>query len=184
MSRGFTLTEVLVVITIFLLVLGAVYSSYLLSQKAFKEGEVAAELTQNSRVILERITREVRQAREIVTELSSSKENATSTLEFEDGNIQERYHYIHYFQENTEIKREVKRYYFSGDPNTFVTFNATPPPGEELLFIVTQEPQIIGEFVKELKIWASGIRIIDIFITLEKGEKQVDFSTKIFGRNL
>jgi len=180
MKNGFVLTELLITITIFILILGVVYSGYLLSQRGYREGEKAAEITQNSRVILERIIREVRQAREIISDLEGAKENAISSLEFEDGHIEGRYYYIKYFIENGDVKREVKRYYFPDDPETFVIWNA----GEGLEFTVTEESQIIGEFVKDLKFWTSEIGIIDVFITLEKLGKQIDFSTKISGRNL
>lgn len=179
-KTGFTLTELLVTITIFVLVLGGVYSSYVLSQRAFLEGERAAELTQNGRVFLERLTREVRQAREITGELPETKQTATSTIEFEDGNRQERYHYIRYFQADGETKREVKRYYFPEDPNTFVVWDA----GENLEFVITEEPQTVGEFAQDLKFWSPEIAVVDVFLVLKKADKEISFSTRIFGRNL
>ena len=181
---GFTLTEILVTVTLFVLILGAVFSSYLLSQRGYLEGERSSELAQNGRVILERTTREIRQARGTVTELPVDLASATSTIEFEDGNISERYHYIHYFKDNSEVKREVKRYYFSEDPNTFVIWSATPPPGEHLVSTVTQPAQTVGEFVQDLNFWSSQIAVVNVLVNLEKQGKLVDFSTRIFGRNL
>ena len=66
---GLTLTELLVTITIFILITVIIYSTHILSQQSYREGEKAAEITQNGRVVLERVTREIRQAKEIVTEL-------------------------------------------------------------------------------------------------------------------
>ena len=182
--KGFTLTEVLVSIVIFVLVVGAIYTVYVLSQKAYQVGEISAELTQNSRVILERMTREIRQSREIVADLPSSADDALNYIEFEDGHRSDRYHYIRYFQDGHEIKRELKAYYFSGDENVFVPWNATPPSGESLEEKTIEETRIIGEFVNDLKLWALEARTVNVFIEMEKGGQQINLSTAIFGRNL
>lgn len=87
MNRGFTLTEMVVAITIFVLILVTVYSSYTLSHRAYREGERAAEITQNGRVILERVVREIRQAKAIAMELSEERAGATSTIIFQDGHL-------------------------------------------------------------------------------------------------
>lgn len=182
--KGFTLTEVLVSIVIFLLVMGAIYAGYSLSQRAYLAGEVSAELTQNSRVILERMTRELRQSREIVTDLPVSMADAFNYIEFEDGHYPERYHYILYFQDGNEIKRELKSYYFSGDESVLVPWNAIPPSGEYLGEKIIEPARIIGEFAGDLKLWAPEIRKLNIFIRMDKNDKQIDLSTSVFGRNL
>jgi len=188
-SSGFTLSELLVSIVFVFLVLGAIYSSYILHQKASTEGESAIEILQNGRVVLERMAREIRQAKDMVTDLPVAKEGAVSSIEFEDGHDSSYIHYIRYFDDSTDktIKREVIGYYYSlsGDPNdtsTYVLWNAAPPPGESLATTSVESPRIIGEYVSVLEFW--GSRVIDIFVELEKGNKKIDFSTKIFGRNL
>jgi len=182
--KSFTLVEILIVIVTLFLVVGVIYAGYILSQRAYEEGEISAELTQNARVILERMTREIRQAREIVTELPVSMADALNHIEFEDGHSAERYHYIHYFQEDGELKREVKAYYFVGNEGTFVPWNAVPPLGGEIAEAVIEEAKTVGEFIVDLKLWTSEIRMIDIFIALEEGKKQANLLTSIFGRNL
>lgn len=181
-SKGFTLAEFLVIIFILTLIIRIVYSGYLLSRKSYLEGEKMAETTQNGRVILERIIREVRQAREIVTELSETKSEATNTIEFEDGHISGSYYYIRYFKEEDEIKREVINYYFSGDPSTFVPWDANPPGGQTLGTTTHETVKIIGEHVSDLGFWGSEIIYIDL--ALEKGGKILNLETKVFGRNL
>jgi len=182
--KGFTLVEVLIVLVILVLVTGVIYAGYVLSQRAYIQGEISAELTQNARVVLERMTREIRQAREVVTDLPSSAEEALNHIEFEDGHGSDRYYYIRYFQADNELKREMVAYYFSGDDTVFVPRNAIPPPGESLEEALIEEARTIGEFVKELKVWSPETKIINIFINLEKGGKELDFSTSVSGRNL
>jgi len=188
MKNGFTLTEALVTIVIFVLVIGAIYEAYILNQRASREGEALAELTQNGRVILERMTREIRQAKEIVTDLPSTSTEATSTVEFEDGHDTSYIHYIRYFKDDDDktVKREVIGYYFSpsGNPNdtsTYVTWDATSS-GETLATTTIESPQIIGEWVSDLKIWKSTT--INISLILKKEEKILNLETKIYGRNL
>ena len=180
-QKGFTLTEMTIVIAIFSLVIAAVYLIFILNQRVYLAGEEMAEITQNGRVILERMTREIRQAKEIVTELSDDESGASSVIEFEDGHTTDRYFYIYYYQENGEVKREVKRYYFPSDLGTFLPWNATSP-SETLTAVIIEEPVIVGEYVTNLKFW--GSYTVNIFITLTKNNQEIDLSTKVFGRNL
>ena len=179
---SFTLIETLVTVAILSLAIGAIYGAYTLSQKAYQKGEALGEITQNGRVVLERITREVRQAREIVTELAEEESEATSAIMFEDGHISESYNHIRYFKEDNFIKREVVGFYFSGDVDeTLVPWDADPPEGQTLESKILEEAQVIGEYATELKFF--GSEIVQIVLTLEKKNTQVKLSTEVFGRN-
>ncbi len=180
-QKGFTLTEMTVVIVIFGLIITTVYSIYALSQRVYRTGGEMAEITQNGRVILERMAREIRQAREVVTELSDDESEASSVIEFEDGHVAARYYYIYYYQEGDKVKREVRIYFFPSDPGIFLPWNATSPT-ETLNVDIIEGPVIIGEYVTNLKFWES--QTINIFTTLVKNNQEIDLSTKIFGRNL
>lgn len=179
---GFTLTEVLVTIAVFVLVIGAIYSVNLFNQKAYLEGEIAVEITQNGRVILERMTREIRQAKEIAPALPVERVNATDEIIFEDGHIETPYHYIHYFKSNDEVKREVIGYYVSGDPDqTLVAWkDATPPLDQKTL--PNGEAKVVGEWVDNLEFW--GGDLVEIALTLKNGDRIINFKNKVFGRNL
>ncbi len=182
-DAGFTLTETIVAITIFVLLVVAIFSAQALSHRAYQEGETAAELMQNGRVILERATREIRQAREMVTVLDKEEARAINTIMFEDGRGPGRYRYVRYFQEGNLVKREIIGFYFSGDPvKTLVPWNARPPAGQILKSRILEGPQTIGEYVANLKFW--GPRIINIALTMEKRNKILELRTKVFGRNL
>ena len=181
-NSGFTSAELLISISIFLIIITVVYLYYDLSQKAYREGEKSAEITQNGRVILERLTREIRQAKEIVTELSSTSTSATSTIEFEDGHATTSYRYIVYYKENNNIERKVIGYYFSGDTEqSFQPWDAVPPAGQTLKIKILEEPQVVGEWVSNLGFW--GAKVINISLNLEKKGKTLYLETEIFGRN-
>lgn len=179
---GFTLIEVSVTMAILSLVLGSIYGVYNLSQKAYTIEENMVEITQNGRVVFERLSREIRQAVEIVTELQNEEASATSTIMFEDGHITEPYNYIRYFQDGSLIKREVIGFYFSGDSEeTLVPLDAVPPPSQTLMVKTIQEVQTIGEYAAQLKFWGSGV--VSIVLELNKKENNLRLKTSIFGRN-
>ena len=181
-QKGFTLSELLVVIAIILIVTAAVSMAYTLSQKAYRESEKSAEITQNGRVIAERMTREIRQAKEIVGDFPNEREGATSTITFEDGHISDPYHYIHYFKTDSDIKREVIGYYFSGDTEqTLQPWDAVPPEGQTLESKTIQTPVVIGEWVDNLELW--GSETINITLNLKKKDKTLNLETKIHPRN-
>lgn len=186
--KGFTLTELLVTVAILVILIGAVYLSYNLSQKAYSESERAAEIIQNGRVVLERIVREIRQAKEIVTELSDEKTEAVNLIEFQDGHEPSYIHYLRYYLDTDQtIKREDVAYYFSdsGDPassTTYIVWDAIPPGGEELASTTLQGPEVIGEYISDLGFW--GSKNINIFLILEKKDKTINLESGVFGRNL
>ncbi|MBZ9572721.1 prepilin-type N-terminal cleavage/methylation domain-containing protein [Patescibacteria group bacterium] len=183
MRIGFTLIEVLITVIIFLLVSVAIFNIYIVGQKFYQGGEIRAELLQNGRVVLERMTREIRQAREIVTELSEQESGATSTILFEDGHSTTTYRYICYFRDDDLVKKEVNGYYFSDDPSqTLVSWDSNPPEGQTLETKILEEPKIIGEYIIDLKFW--GSKVIHTVLTLQNRAEVLELRTKVFARNL
>ncbi len=255
---GFTLTELLITITVMSLVIGVVYGAYILSQRAYRAGGISAEILQNGRVILERMSREIRQAREIVTDLPEGRVDPSDEIIFQDGHllaifeeglsqgggvetitlefsasteddyyedmfikitggtgigqirkiidyngttkiatirsdwetvpvigssyqIDSSYSYIRYFKDITDIKRQIIIYYFSGDPDIYVPWNAMPPDGQTLMSQILED-QLIAEYVTNLELW--GLKPINIAATLEKDNKRIDLETTIFERNI
>ncbi len=86
-TKGFTLTELLLVISFILIITSIISGINLLSQRAYRDGEVMAEITQNGRVILERMAREIRQTREIITELPEEDIDPLEEIIFQDGHL-------------------------------------------------------------------------------------------------
>lgn len=86
-QAGFTLSEMIIAISIFVLIIIVVYSVYILGQRGYQRGEEAAEVIQNGRVILERISREIRQAKEIITEIPAERVSPPAEIKFHDGHL-------------------------------------------------------------------------------------------------
>jgi len=179
--KGYTLTELLVALAVFILVAAGIFSFLVAAQRFYSEGEDIGEVNRSGRMITKKITKEFRQAREIVTELPAASSTAAEDLEFEDGRREESYYYIHYFKEGGEVKREVLRYYFPSDPEEFLPWDATSSE-EELATTVVEGPIIAGRYVSDLKFW--GEPVLNISVSLQKEGKEADFQTKVFGRNL
>jgi prepilin-type N-terminal cleavage/methylation domain-containing protein len=182
-DKGFVLTELLVTITILVLISASVYEGFVLTQRAYKESELSAEITQNGRVITERMTRDIRQARKIAGDLPEEKDYALDEITFEDGHVSEQYHYVRYFKSNDKINKEVTGYYFSGDAlQTLMPYNAVPPVGQTLLTKTLEQSRTIGEYVSDLKIWK--MEGINISLSLEKKDRALYLETKVLGRNI
>ncbi len=194
---GFTLVEILVAMAVFVIAVVLIFSIYFVSQKFYQKTETKAELLQNARVILERITRELRQTQSIVTVLPQTPDNPSSPpaneIEFQDGHIPSpyaslgsEYYYTRYYISTTgEINRQYKVYCFDDCQTCSAYFkwndtqiiDGVPTIAHGCLL----EDRIIGEFVKEIKIWGAGV--INIYLKLEKLNEQIYFQTNVFGRN-
>ncbi|MFA5743053.1 MAG: prepilin-type N-terminal cleavage/methylation domain-containing protein [Candidatus Paceibacterota bacterium] len=86
-TAGFTLLETVVVISIFTIAISAIFSVEFYGHKLFLQQQDLAEVTQNGRVIMERFTREIRQAKKIVNVITEQESTAPSQIEFQDGHI-------------------------------------------------------------------------------------------------
>ncbi len=87
--KGFTLIELLIVIIISMLVIVITLSTILLGSRVYSDREKSTELLQNGRVLLDVVSREVRQAKRIITTLPEEKEDAVDELVFQDGHLSE-----------------------------------------------------------------------------------------------
>ena len=87
---GFTLTELLVAISITLLLVGTLYTVYTISQSSFKYGLTKIELIQNAKIGLERISRELRETNQITTVLPTTGDDPenppVNEIAFQDAN--------------------------------------------------------------------------------------------------
>lgn len=198
LKLGFTLLEILIALAIFFIVLTVIFSSQVLGYQKHKKSENKAELVQNARIIIERIVREIRQAKKIVNELPDDESSAVDSIIFQDGHDTSNIHYIRYFQEGNEIKRMVVAYYFLTNPNVYVSWdtkdeNGNPPGGPDdcefdecsncpLTCKILEEPRTIAEYINFFRIWDSPL--VNISISLEKATENFYIQTKVYARNL
>ncbi len=70
-TRGFTLVEILVVLAVFGIIMGAVYSLYITNQRAAYTSDETVEVQQNLRIAMDTITKDLRMAGVLVDPLAA-----------------------------------------------------------------------------------------------------------------
>lgn len=180
--KGFTLTELLIAVIIGLLITIMISSIFLLNQRVIRKNNTKSELTQNARITIDLMSREIRQAKEIVTVLPADDTNPPlpSELQFEDGHVTSHIQYIKYELSGNQLLRKVIVYYFDSDPGNYVDWDdvdAFGAPDEEIL-----ETKIIGENFSNIDFYGNGN--IHINLQLENNNEQIEMQTTINPRNI
>jgi len=190
-STGFTLVEIIITLTVSIVIFILITSVYGLSQKSYSQTDTKAEITQNGRVILDRMIREIRQTPDIITELpanSNDPDLLPSEIMFQDGHDISQIRYIRYFLESSSssipvIKRQIIIYYFPIEPDYYVHIYDTDkeephgPPTSQIL-----EEKVIGEYIDDIEFW--GTNLLNINLYLSKNNQSVIINTAVYGRNL
>lgn len=181
LKKGFTLVEILTVVFLSVIIVAAGYSLYSMSYQSFKKNTASAELAQNARIALERMTRDIRQATDIVTDLGA----VSAEIEFQDGHTTTPIQYIDYKLVGSELQFTPVHYAFPSDPNTWVKHDElingslperiTPPP--EI------PPEIKAQKITVLEFWGTK-PTINISLTVSDGKTSYQFETSSYGRNL
>lgn len=195
-QKGFTFVEVLITLSIVIFVFSACFTLYFLAQRFYQRAEERAEILQNGRVILERLSREIRQATEIITPLPQLPDlpgNPPSpSIEFEDGHtpspyqaLLSDYYYIRYYLDDSEVFRQYRVYCFEDCAvcSSFVRWNDFRLEDETQVYpqACNLEEKVIGEYVSDLSFW--GANTIQIGLSLIKKGENIDLATQITGRN-
>lgn len=185
-KKGFTLVEIIIVMTISVIIFGLITSVYIISQKAYSETDTKAEITQNGRVILDRMIREIRQTPDIITQIppdTSEPSLLPSEIKFQDGHNTNQVRYIRYFLDGTDVKRQEIVYYFPSAPDYYVHSYDTdkdPPHNPPIEQVV--EEKVIGEYTEDLEFW--GDNLININLYLYKDGYSSIINTAVYGRNM
>lgn len=184
-NKGFTLIELIVSIAISVIVIVAVFALYFISQKSYTTASLEAELAQNGRIIMDRISRELRQAEEIVTRLPINDGDPNNPpkneLMFQNGHTPDPVQYIRYYQNSGELHRELSHYYFLSNPNQWVKWNSLDENGNAPLRTV-DEDRIKAEYVESISFY--GDSLVTINLKTAKNGQTYSLQTKIRGRNL
>jgi len=184
-SQGFTLIEIIISLSLFVILMLLVNTMYDLSQTTYNKNSDTAELTQNVRVTLDRLSRELRQSEIIVTALPPTNTDANnppaSQIFFQDGHDTSQITYILYQLNGTYLERTQKAYYFSSAPSSYVTYNSLDQnnnPPQELII----SNQVVGEYFKQLQFWGSS-GLVNISIQLLKNKNSFNLNASVYSRN-
>lgn len=183
---GFTLVELMVAVTISSILVGATISIYSLFRRAIELDSERAQIAQNGRVAMDRLSREIRQSPDIVTNIPAIPVNLddisanSPEIEFENGHIPD-LTYHRYYISNNVLELDTKEYYFSGDPSTRVKAIATPPFGQSLVSHVIST-QDIAERVQNIYFYGDD-EIEIILQTMDTNNQTNQLRTLITRRN-
>lgn len=180
-ENGFTLAEVLVVISIFCILIVLIFSIYILCQRAYYVGDAKAEIDQNGRIAFDRLSREIRQAKEIVTEMTETDSNPANEIMFEDGHNTGEINYIRYYLNGSDLYRQVIYYYFDVAPTAHVSWNSEDQSGDPPSSSIS-ENKLIAEYFQTLEFYQPNA--INVYAELLKNTHYLYITTKVFGRNL
>ena len=142
-----------------------------------------ANSAQNARVLLDRISRELRQAKDVVTQIPANEDDESiqqpHLIEFEDGHAND-LTYRRYYLEGTTLKLDVKEYYMASDPSTRVKWDTTNNGTPAVSSVISSVD--VAEMVQSLRFY--GGNTIQIVIQTGDGTApNVTMQTSIQGRN-
>jgi len=184
-KSGFTLIEILVALAISALLVGSIYGLYVSTSRYYFKNIAQAELTQNGRIALERISRDLRQATRIITPLPPNESDPlnppSSEILFQDGHDTSQISYIRYQLNGNSLKRQKIHYYFALTPNVWVQWNTQDQNGN-LPQENIDEDVVKADKLSSLKFYGSKNIFIDL--TVADNERQFGFKTLVFIRNI
>lgn len=184
-QKGFTMVEIMVSLSLFVAVIFLTGSMFSLSQKSYSTGSNESELSQNVRVALDRMSREIRQSVKIITTLPATGTDPlnppSNEIFFQDGHNVDEITYIRYYLNGPDLMRAHEAYYFPADPGVYVIWDSLNEFGETPTQTVLED-RIIGEYFNNVGFWGDQ-GLIHMQADLEKNNKQLQINTSIFSRN-
>ena len=183
--KAFTLVELLVAIIVSSILITSTASIYSVFKRSMIRDQQKVDLSQNARIILDRLSRELRQANTIQTSFptnASDQEIAQPhEVEYESGHSIDKDYYRFYLV-GTVLKMDSIEYYFSYDPEHRARWNDIGNGGEEPIkrVISTQD---IADNVSEFNIYQDGIMTLEVKTSDGQGQDYV-LRTKIEPRNI
>lgn len=183
-SSGFSLMETVVVLGISVLLLIVLYDVFFISHSSFTIGDRRLELIQNGRIVLDRLSREIRQSIEVVTPLPATKTDPSfpppAEILFQDGHGLTNVQYLRYYLNGQMLMRQRVVYFFSQEPNTYVYWNAHDNFGNLPQSQAIEEREI-AEYFSALQFYGQGLIYVDVY--LQKQESALHLYSAIWGRN-
>jgi hypothetical protein len=176
---AFSLIEVMVAMFIGVLVVEAAYLFFPLGNKIAREGEVLDEITQDARIVLNRLKRELRQSPLIITILPADQDSGVDLIELEDGFPEDTDvtpHYIRYSRTDGVIIRTKLHYENESSPGTVVTYD--DPSATEIV----EHTEDIAANAEELKIYSLN-NLIKIYIKMSKRDQDIALISTTFPRS-
>lgn len=183
-KKAFTLIELIVAIGMALIVVSAAISMTILTKRQIAIGSDKLETVQNARSIMDRLSRDLRQAKEVVTSLNDVNNGgiAKNEIEFENGHSSEKVNYLKYYLNGTDLVKQEHHYQFNIDPNNWVIWNARDDQ-DQLPVLVIDNNTIVANYISQINFWKNGDSLVRFEVAATSNNKSSTMRTQIFGRN-
>ena len=182
--NGFTLIELLVAMIVSGILISITTATYTLFRTSMNLDQSRAQLDQNGRLVLDRLSRELRQTQDVVTTFPASPSDNSiaqpGEIEFEDGNAND-LTYRRYYIVSGVLKLDIKQYTFSYDPNTRVLWDAIGTSGESPNPTVLST-QDVADSVQSVAFYGDSLLQM-IVTTIDSYGQTYTVRTTVLGRN-
>ncbi|MCX6784808.1 MAG: prepilin-type N-terminal cleavage/methylation domain-containing protein [Candidatus Komeilibacteria bacterium] len=183
-KSAFTLIELVAVVALGSLIFLLIYQMYDASQIIFKQSNTTLELAQNGRVVLDRLSRELRQAKVIATPLPADKNQngfpPPNSLLFENGHDAATIQYLRYQLTGNALHRQVVTYAFAPNPDVYVHYDDVDQFGQRPQETIAED-RVIAEYISEINFYGSDQ--VTIELNLVKKNYHYYLLTTVGGRN-
>lgn len=184
---AFTLVELIVAISVSSILVAVTVQVYSLFRTSMTNDQVRADSMQNARVALDRVSRDLRQTLDVVTELPPNPSDSTipqpHAIEFEDGHTND-LTYRSYYLSGTTLRMQRKRYYFPGaQAGVNVRWDTIGTGGALPIAATIGSAQDIADMVQGLDFYLEeGVFTVDMVT----GDGVINFPTRtsVQGRNI
>lgn len=185
--HGFTLVELILAASIASVLAGLTAASYIAIQRLVVRGQDDLVAAQTARVIIDRVSRDLRQAETVVNLIPPDSASGLTTLEFEDGHEVDPAGptYITYSLEGTTVRRNRHYYYLQSNPGQRLPYNAgVVGQGGFSVSEVTGENYLIADGVSDLRFYGSSSLVeIDTTITVNATTTPQSYHSAVAKRN-
>lgn len=181
-NRGFTLIELLVAIGIALIVVSVSVEITTMVKHLVARGSDKLEAIQYNRALIDRISRDVRQAKAIVTTLPDISQTGVSEVAFENGHDVEKINYIRYIQSGKDIIKENYHYSFSANPDIWVAWNVKDS-SDNSPDLVMDSQDTVASSVTSFYLNQYEDQIISFEIITEKNQQKSQMKGEVLARN-
>jgi hypothetical protein len=168
------------------ILIGITTSVYTLFRRSMLNDQAKTELSQNARIAVDRLSRELRQTPAVVTVLPLNAADTSvaqpQQIEYENGHEPD-LTYRRYYLDGSLLKQDIKEYYFSDDPTTRVHWNSQPAAGVSLLSS-TISTTTVAENVQSFVVYGAEQWVEITLVTSDEGTQSFKLRSYIYRRNI
>lgn len=184
--RAFTLIELVVAIGVALVVVSSTIAITILVQREVASGSNKFDSVQSTRVVVDRITRDLRQTNNIVTVLSDITDGVpgSNNIEFENGHDETLgINYIEYYLAEGNLIKQTHHYYFASAPETYVLWSAKDAFNQGPLLSI-DSTDVVANNISNISFLKNGTSLAVFSVTSSTNQKDSTMQTQILLRNL